>query len=83
MHPVCIPHKVTEWTLYSPFVSYRELAFQISEQFEALGSSIGVKCGKATLKNVFRLRNSTINRTIHHNNYWYVKTYASIPKFNC
>lgn len=23
----------------------RELAFQISEQFEALGSSIGVKCG--------------------------------------
>lgn len=24
----------------------RELAFQISEQFEALGSSIGVKCGK-------------------------------------
>ena len=24
----------------------RELAFQISEQFEALGSSIGVTCGK-------------------------------------
>lgn len=24
----------------------RELAFQISEQIEALGSSIGVKCGK-------------------------------------
>lgn len=24
----------------------RELAFQISEQFEALGSSIGVKCGR-------------------------------------
>lgn len=24
----------------------RELAFQISEQFEALGSSIGVQCGK-------------------------------------
>ena len=24
----------------------RELAFQISEQFEALGSSIGIKCGK-------------------------------------
>ena len=24
----------------------RELAFQISEQFEALGASIGVKCGK-------------------------------------
>lgn len=23
----------------------RELAFQISEQFEALGSSIGIKCG--------------------------------------
>ena len=23
----------------------RELAFQIAEQFEALGSSIGVKCG--------------------------------------
>lgn len=23
----------------------RELAYQISEQFEALGSSIGVKCG--------------------------------------
>lgn len=27
-------------------VFYRELAFQISEQFEALGSSIGVKCGE-------------------------------------
>jgi len=26
----------------------RELAFQISEQFEALGSAIGVKCGKIT-----------------------------------
>ena len=26
-------------------VSYRELAFQISEQFEALGGTIGVKCG--------------------------------------
>ena len=25
---------------------FRELAFQISEQFEALGSSIGVKCGQ-------------------------------------
>ena len=25
----------------------RELAFQISEQFEALGSSIGVKCGQS------------------------------------
>lgn len=25
----------------------RELAFQISEQFEALGASIGVKCGKS------------------------------------
>jgi ATP-dependent RNA helicase DDX47/RRP3 len=24
----------------------RELAYQISEQFEALGSNIGVKCGK-------------------------------------
>lgn len=24
----------------------RELAFQISEQFEALGASIGIKCGK-------------------------------------
>ena len=24
----------------------RELAFQISEQFEALGSTIGIKCGK-------------------------------------
>ena len=24
----------------------RELAFQISEQFEALGTSMGVKCGK-------------------------------------
>ncbi len=28
----------------------RELAFQISEQFEALGSSIGVKCGTCSLK---------------------------------
>uniref|UniRef100_A0A3Q3H2U9 RNA helicase n=1 Tax=Labrus bergylta TaxID=56723 RepID=A0A3Q3H2U9_9LABR len=28
----------------------RELAFQISEQFEALGSSIGVKCGTSPLK---------------------------------
>lgn len=28
----------------------RELAFQISEQFEALGSSIGVKCGMCPLK---------------------------------
>ena len=27
------------------FVFFRELAFQISEQFEALGSLIGVKCG--------------------------------------
>ena len=27
----------------------RELAYQISEQFEALGSSIGVKCGKLIL----------------------------------
>ena len=26
----------------------RELAFQISEQFEALGSLIGVKCGKTS-----------------------------------
>lgn len=29
-------------------VSYRELAFQISEQFEALGGTIGVKCGMIT-----------------------------------
>lgn len=29
----------------------RELAFQISEQFEALGSSIGVKCGMCSLIN--------------------------------
>lgn len=28
----------------------RELAFQISEQFEALGSSIGVKCGMLVKK---------------------------------
>lgn len=28
----------------------RELAFQISEQFEALGSSIGVKCGMCLLQ---------------------------------
>ena len=28
------------------FCVLRELAFQISEQFEALGSSIGVKCGE-------------------------------------
>lgn len=28
----------------------RELAFQISEQFEALGSSIGVKCGTCPLQ---------------------------------
>lgn len=28
------------------FTFLRELAIQISEQFEALGSSIGVKCGK-------------------------------------
>ena len=28
------------------FCVFRELAFQISEQFEALGSSIGVKCGE-------------------------------------
>lgn len=27
----------------------RELAFQISEQFEALGSSIGIKCGMLML----------------------------------
>ena len=27
----------------------RELAYQISEQFEALGASIGVKCGKEEL----------------------------------
>lgn len=26
-------------------IKYRELAFQISEQFEALGVDIGVKCG--------------------------------------
>ena len=28
------------------FCDFRELAFQISEQFEALGSNIGVKCGE-------------------------------------
>lgn len=28
----------------------RELAFQIAEQFEALGSSIGVKCGECQFK---------------------------------
>ena len=27
----------------------RELAFQISEQFEALGSLIGIRCGKLLL----------------------------------
>lgn len=31
--------------LFSP----RELAFQISEQFEALGASIGIKCGEGSL----------------------------------
>lgn len=31
---------------FLPFLFCRELAFQISEQFEALGSTIGVKCGK-------------------------------------
>ena len=31
------------------FFVFRELAFQISEQFEALGSSIGVKCGEYSI----------------------------------
>ena len=35
---------VTEFCLHC--VCYRELAFQISEQFEALGASIGIKSGK-------------------------------------
>ena len=35
----------------------RELAFQISEQFEALGSSIGVQCGKCwEERNLHRLQ---------------------------
>jgi superfamily II DNA/RNA helicase len=34
----------------------RELAFQISEQFEALGASIGIKCGEYIL---FISKNST------------------------
>ena len=31
------------------FLFFRELAFQISEQFEALGSNIGVKCGEYSI----------------------------------
>ena len=27
------------------YLAFRELAFQISEQFEALGVDIGIKCG--------------------------------------
>ena len=33
-----------ERNAFTPHVRIRELAFQISEQFEALGSLIGVKC---------------------------------------
>ena len=35
-----------EPALYLNFFVSRELAFQISEQFEALGANIGVKCGE-------------------------------------
>jgi ATP-dependent RNA helicase DDX47/RRP3 len=39
---VCVPQKKS---IYNPsHVSFRELAIQISEQFEALGATIGVKC---------------------------------------
>ena len=31
----------------------RELAFQISEQFEALGASIGLKCGMLSFENLY------------------------------
>lgn len=47
----------------------RELAFQISEQFEALGSSIGVKCGMCPLKGFYRFaviqnhRKSSVSKT--------------------
>ena len=34
----------SSYTLYKFLTLHRELAFQISEQFEALGAGIGVKC---------------------------------------
>ena len=36
-------------------VAIRELAFQISEQVEALGASIGVKCGEQLYCNLLIL----------------------------
>ena len=42
----------------------RELAIQISEQFEALGSSIGVKCGMSFCSSVSFLNQFSIDVSI-------------------
>ena len=45
--------EVLQMKTFLLLLAFRELAFQISEQFEALGSSIGVKCGKPVHKEIY------------------------------